>query len=263
MRKIIFLFLLCCASTGISQSFEGSISYSIITDVDPAMQQKMNDPAMQEQMKELKKQLEDPQFKAMMEANPKMKTQMEQALKMMENTDFSSMIPTGMIVKIKGKKSLTKIEGGMTSGLELLNTGDGKEYSINRNDKTYQQEEVSEDEYDSPETSVTKTSETKKILGYTCTKYIIESDEEEYEAEQFLWVTNEISGLNMSDFLVRKENQGQMIPDFKNIDGVPLRMEMGAQGMKMVMEATEVKRGGVSNSDFEIPPGFKKISGGY
>jgi hypothetical protein len=106
---------------------------------------------------------------------------------------------------------------------------------------------------------VTKTSETKKILGYTCTKYIIKSVDQEEIDEQYNWATKEITGLNMADFLDRKDTKGQMVPDFKKIDGVPLRMEMGAQGVKMIMEATEVKKGGVSNADFEIPAGFKEI----
>ncbi len=272
MRKIILLAIFCAATNVMAQTFEGSIKWSITTDVsDPAMksqmqqaQKQMNDPATQQKMKELQKQMEDPQFKAMMDANPKMKEQMEQALKMMENTDFSSMMPTGMLVKIKGKKSLTKVEGGITGDMEMLNTGDGKNYTINRKEKTYQMEEIGDEGYDfeDSETTVTKTSETKKILGYTCTKYILKSEENGQTLEQYIWATNEIKDLNFTDFLdQRKEAKGQMMVDFKKIDGVPLRMEMGAQGVKMIMEATEVKRGGVSNADFEIPAGFKKVSG--
>lgn len=271
MRKIILFAIFCATTNVMAQTFEGSIKWSITTDIsDPAVksqmeqaQKQMNDPATQQKMKELQKQMEDPQFKAMMDANPKMKEQMEQALKMMENTDFSSMMPTGMLVKIKGKKSLTKVEGGVTGGMEMLNTGDGKSYTINRKEKTYQVDEIDDEvnDYEAPETTVTKTSETRKILGYTCTKYIVKSVDQEELEEQYIWATNEISGLNMADFLDRKDTKGQMVADFKKIDGVPLRMEMGAQGVKMIMEATEVKKGGVSNADFEIPAGFKEVSG--
>lgn len=273
MRKIILLAIFCAATNVMAQSFEGTIKWSITTDVsDPAMkaqmeqaQKQLNDPATQQKMKELQKQMDDPQFKAMMDANPKMKEQMEQALKMMESSDFSSMMPTGMLVKIKGKKSLTKIEGGMTSQMEMLNTGDGKSYTLNRKDKTYREDAYdNDDDYEGPETTVTKTNETKKILGYNCTKYILKTEDGGQSIEQFMWATNEIKDLNLSDLMdQRNEVKGQMIPDFKKIDGVPLRIEAGAQGVNMIMEATELKRGGVSNSDFEIPSGFKKTSTGF
>lgn len=269
MQKVILLAIFCAATNVMAQSFEGSIKWSITTDVsDPAVksqmqqaQKQMNDPATQQKMKELQKQMEDPQFKEMMDSNPKMKEQMEQALKMMESADFSSLMPTGMLVKIKGKKSLTKIEGGITSDMEMLNIGDGKNYTINRKEKTYQVDEIGDEGYDyeDPETTVTKTSETKKILGYTCTKYILKTEGNGQTIEQYIWATTEIKDLNLGDLM--DQGKGQMTVDFKKIDGVPLRMEMGAQGMRMTMEATEVKRGGVSNSDFEIPAGFKKVSG--
>lgn len=274
MRKIIFLILFSASSVAMAQSFEGTITWKITTDVaDPATkaqmdqaQQQMQSPEAQEQMKEMKKQMEDPQFKAMMEANPKMKEQMEQAMKMMESSDFSSMIPTGMLMKFKGKKLLTKIEGGMTSNMEVLNQGDGKSYFINREDKTYwvQEDAENEDDYEDTETTVTKTKETKKILNYTCTKYIVTTSEEEENLEQYIWATNDIKDLTMADFFNdRREANGQLALDFAKIDGVPLRVETGAEGMKMIMEVTEIKRGGVSAADVEIPSDFKKTTPGF
>ena len=208
--------------------------------------------------------MEDPQFKAMMEANPKMKEQMEKAMKMMESNDLNALIPTGMTAKIKGKKSLTSVVGGMNEVTETLNTGDGKVYIIDRESKSYHEEKAltKDDDFDDSNTTVTKTSETRKILGYTCTKYVIKTKQNDRDLEQYIWATSDIDGLNFSDFAEMREHSKQkMVLAFKKIEGVPLRMEMGAQGVKMVIEAIEVKRGGVSNSDFEIPAGFKKVSG--
>lgn len=270
MRKIILLAIFCAATNVMAQTFEGTIKWSITTDIsDPAVksqmeqaQKQMNDPATQQKMKELQKQMEDPQFKKMMEANPKMKEQMEQTMKMMQNSDVNSLLPTGMTVKIKGKKSLTSVEGGMNEITETLNTGDGKSYVIDREDKTYYENNAGgqDDSDEIPETTVTKTTETRKILGYTCSKYVIKTNYNGQDLEQYIWATNEISGLNISDFIDQQNSKQKMVLDFKKIDGVPLRMETGAQGVKMIMEATEVKRGSVPSADFEIPAGFKKLA---
>jgi hypothetical protein len=176
------------------------------------------------------------------------------------------MLPTGMLMKIKEKKSVTKMDGGMSNNMEVLNAGDGKSYYINRQNKTYwvqEDVEVNEEE-PSPETTVTKTKETRKVLTYTCTKYIVKTTSDREPMEQYIWATDEIKGLNIQDFFNgRQEANGQLVPDFKKIDGVPLRVEAGAQGVKMIMEVTEIKRGGVSTSDFEIPSGFKKTTPGF
>lgn len=81
----------------------------------------MNDPETQAQMKELQEKMNDPQMKAIMDANPQMKAQMEAAMKMAQGGgDMNSMMPKGMVTKVKNQNVLTKMDGGFMGNMEIL-----------------------------------------------------------------------------------------------------------------------------------------------
>ena len=124
MKKLITAALLIIVMQAQSQTFEGTVKFSMKAEItDPKMkaqmeqaQKQMNDPANQAKMKEMQDKMNDPQMKAMMDANPQMKTAMENAMKMQGGggaNPMAGMMPSGFLFKIKGGNTLTIIEGGM------------------------------------------------------------------------------------------------------------------------------------------------------
>jgi len=264
-----FLFLLI-ASACYAQTFEGTIAWSIKTEITDAKmkaqmeqaQKQMSDPANQVKMKQMQEQMNSPQMKAMLESNPQMKTQMQNAMKALQGGDMSSMMPKSLIVKIKGKNSLTKMDGGIMAAEILALNHKNQIYMLDRDSKTYSLLPSGKDETTSKSThKVTKTSETTKILNHQCTKYIVEVTEHGATLNQVFWTTTEIKGLNAKDFSNQGLNKGGQSMYYDGLDGVPLKMELTTPQMIMVMEATELKSEKLPDSEFVIPAGFTETKG--
>ncbi|HEY5824241.1 MAG TPA: DUF4412 domain-containing protein [Cyclobacteriaceae bacterium] len=273
MKKLSILgVLLLMAFTTFSQSFEGIINWSMKMDItDPATkarmeeaQKKMSDPATQAKMKEMQAKMNDPQMKAMMDANPQMKAQMEAAMKVMAGGDINAMIPKGMMVKLKNDNSLVTMDGGMMDKSQILYLKDkDQSIHIDNTNKTYSiMNSKSSTNTNEPQTKVTKTSETKKILTYTCTKYIVESTSPNGKTvQQLFWTTKDIT-VDMKNLSKHNAGSGHRF-FYDNIEGVPLQIEMSMPEGKMTMEATEIKKESLSTSLFQIPAGYKEVKGGF
>ena len=268
MKNAIISAFMLLATIATAQNFEGTAKWTIKTEfTDPAMkakmaesQRRMNDPATQAQMKEMQEKMNDPQMKAMMEANPQMKAQMESMMKMSQGGDMSSMVPTGMTMKIKDQNTLTKMEGGMADIEILYMKGKDQSISLNRANKTYTI--MSSSPAAKPmQTKVTKTNETAKVLNYTCTKYLVEMTENGRSITNTVWATTEIKDFNLKSLSSQRMGSAGQSFNFEDIDGVPLKMEMNASGMKMTMEASEIKKESLSASEFTIPADFKEVKG--
>jgi hypothetical protein len=204
--------------------------------------------------------MNDPQMKAMMDANPQMKVQMEAMMKMAQGGDMSSMVPTGMTIEIKNQNTLTKMEGGMMP-MEILFLKDKNQtISLNRENKTYTVLSSTAPSTETPKANVTKTGETAKILNYTCTKYMVEMTEAGKKITNVVWATTDIKDFNLNHLANQRIGSGRGVY-LEGIDGVPLKMEMNTPEMKMTMEAIEIKRQPVSASSFVIPADFKEVKG--
>lgn len=272
MRQLFFAaLLLLLVLPGHAQLFEGTIHWkmeAVITD--PATkakmeeaQKKLNDPATQAQMKELEAKMSDPQFKAMMESNPQMKTQMEAMLKAAKGGNVNSFIPTGLEMKTKNGNTLTKMEGGMMANMEMLYLKDKNlSYRIDRESKTYSAlpkgDEHQDEKTKTPEAKVTKTSETKKILDYTCTKYVVEAAYGTKKSTQIFWTTTDIKDFDMKGMSQQRFGNNPQHLFYDKIDGVPLRIEMMIPEGNMIMEVTSLKRHALPAADFAIPTGYKE-----
>lgn len=252
---------------GMAQTFEGTVKWSMKMEVtDPKLKAdmeqaelRMNDPANQAKMKEMEAKMNDPQMKAMMEANPQLKTQMENAMKAMQGGGgMASMMPKGMTIKIKGANTLSKMEGGMMDGTEVLNMRDkNMTVQIDRKNKTYSV--LPQDGPDKKaDVKVTKTSETAKIAGYACTKYIAEVKERGTTVKQIFWTTTDIKDFDMKS-LVGQRMQGNRAMFYEQVEGVPMKMEMTMPQGTMVMEALEVKRSSVAAEEVTLPADFKEV----
>jgi hypothetical protein len=275
MNPLIKKILLACTLLfvvmhGRSQTFEGIISWTITTEItDPKVkaqmeqaQKQMSDPANQARMKEMLAKMEDPQMKAMMESNPQMKAQMEAMVKAMQGGDLSSMIPKGVIVKTKNGNSLVSMEGGAMASMETLYLKDKDQaYTLNRDAKTYMLMPKTTDEdmkKSADESKVTKTNETTKVLGYTCTKYLVTTATSKEQVTQAFWTTTEIKDFDMKAMSrQRMGNQNESL-FMDKIDGVPLKIEMNMPQGHMTMVAKEIKRQSVPATTFAIPADYKE-----
>jgi hypothetical protein len=266
MKNLMIAVLVLATVPASAQSFEGTIKWSMKMEItDPAMkaqmadaQQKMNDPAMQAKMKEMQEKMKDPKFKAMMESNPQMKAMTE---RMMGGCYMmSNMIPRGMTIKIKGENSLMTMDGGMMSG-DFLHTKD-KSVKLNREEKTYWVMPSGEGNAtaNQPQPTVTKTSETTKILGYSCTKYVVTISEQGQTVTTNMWTTNEIKDVDLKAMAKQRMGRGQSM-FYSQVEGVPLRIESGTPQGQMIMEVTEFKRESLNAADFTIPADYKETQG--
>lgn len=266
MKKLVLILVMVfVVMIGRTQTFEGVIHWSMKMDItDPKVKaqmeeakKKINDPANQAKMKEMEAKMKDPQMKAMMEQNPQMKAQMEAAMKMMQGGDLNAMIPSGIAVKMKGTNSLTTIQGGIMDKNEILHLGDKDvTYNINHASKTYMVMKVSDKEQKSPK--ITKTSETQKILGYTCTKYLIEQPGRDGKTVNTnYWATNEIKDFDIKALAKQQKGQGQSFL-FTEVDGVPLKIEVMMPEGNMTMECTEFKKESIPTSTFALPSGYSE-----
>lgn len=269
MKKLITLILGFAALLGKSQGFEGTIKWTMKMDItDPKMkaemdkaQQQMSDPANQAKMKEFEAQMNDPKMKAMMDANPQMKAQMENQMKMMKGGGggMNSMMPKGFTIKIKGGNRLTLMEGGMA--MEVLYQKD-KDQSVrlDRQNKTYSVLAGKGNANANPVTpKITKTGETAKILGYNCTKFLVELTEGGRPSTQSIWTTTEIKDFDLKSLAHQRMGQGGQSMFYEGMEGVPLKMEISMKEGNMVMEAAEIKREGLNAADFTIPSDFKEV----
>jgi hypothetical protein len=272
MKKVLLtLALIALVMQSRAQSFEGIIKWTITMDItDPKTkaqmeeaQKKLSDPANQAKIKEMEAKMEDPQFKALMESNPQMKTQMETMMKMMKGGDLSSLVPKSSMAKVKNENTLFSMDGGFLSNYEVLSLKDKNEsYQLDRKSKTYSVYRHSEEQTKADaekDVKVTKTSETRKILGYTCTKYIVDYTIEGQKTQQILWATTDIPGLDMKKLAHQQVSKSQKIY-YDKIDGIPLRIEMHMQQGNMIMETIEIKKQSLSASDFVVPSDFKEVA---
>jgi hypothetical protein len=264
IRLIIVIVLL--ANFAGAQDFEGTIKWSMKMDItDPQLkkqmaeaEEKMKDPATQAQMKQAMEQMNSPEMKKMMDANPQVKAQMETMMKNMQGG--GSMIPSGMTLKTKGGNALSSMEGGLMAGMETLYLKDKNEsYMINRQSKTYSvlpKHETSSVSSHEPTVTVTKTAETQKILNHICTKYIVAVKNGSQTVNQIFWTTTELKGVDFKSMANKNMGKSQESLYYKDLQGVPLKMEMTMPQGSMIMEVTEIKKQVLPASDFQIPAGF-------
>lgn len=264
--RLLIAFVLL-ATFAVAQDFEGTMRWSMKMDItDPALkaqmeeaEKKMKDPATQAQMKQAMEQMNNPEFKKMMDANPQLKAQMEAMMKNMQSGNVNTMMPTGMTLKTKGGNVLSAIEGGMMAGMETLFLKSKNEsYLINREAKTYSVLPKGEAPSSIPDPSVTvkKTTETQKILNYTCTKTLVTVSDGTHTVNQVFWTTTELKGIDFKSLSNQSVGKGKEAMYYKDLEGVPLKMEMTMPQGTMTMQVTEIKKQSLPASDFQIPSGF-------
>ncbi len=271
--KTIFAFLLLIPFYTFSQNFEATIVWTIKTEgLSPEAlaqseksKKELNDPKNQEKIRQMQEKMNSPEMKAVFEKNPQMKTQMENAIKAMQGGETGSLMPEGMTLKIKGNNSLMITKGGVAAA-EILTIGSkNQSYRIDRNARTYTLLNSSTGKtVSNPDTNknytVTKTNETMKVLNYTCTKYIVTSKKDNQISNHFFWTTTDVRGFDPAALRRSAGRNGQAMY-FEGVEGFPMRMEMDLSKMKMIFEVTELNRGSIPATEFEIPEGYTEKKG--
>lgn len=267
LGSIAFVCLVVVAAR--AERFEGTLKWTLnaqITDADlkakmAETQKQMADPAKLAQMKAV---LENPQMKAMMEQNPQMRAAMEAQIKMAEDAAagkggdmISAMMPKSMTLRTKAGKTHLSSEGGAMP-MEVITLVDPPvSYWIDRKGRTYSKLPVDTANADSGKFhyTVKKAGGSAKILGYSCDEYVVEITSEGKVIHNRLWATNAIPGLDAKTF-ANTSLGGQEANYMKEIDGVPLKMEMTLPQMRITMQAVAVTSGSVPDSHFVVPEGF-------
>ncbi len=275
-KELLFILFVFLAGTSFSQNFEGTIKWAMKIDLKNVQHQEAvkgnsSSSPMDAEIKKLEAQMNDPEFKKQMEANPQLKSLMEENLNRLQSMQGSSgsgagsFMPTGVLIKIKDGNNLIKMEGGMSEMMgEILYLKDkDQSYSIRRKNKTYSVlPKASESKEKEPVVKVTKTSETVKIIGYSCTKYIIQVTDRGKTINQAVWTTKEIKDFDpngLSKMTSAGSKEAKIYLD--GVEGVPLKMESDNGEMKMVMEVTELKKTPLDGSIFSIPADYKLVKG--
>lgn len=109
---------------------------------------------------------------------------------------------------------------------------------------------------------VTKTSETKTISGYSCTKYVVKQGDKDFAT---LWTTTSIPdfGTIKDDFKEFSARLSSMIPSkgtqiaaaMKKVEGFPIQTMIAG----ITTTVTKVTKGPIAASEFEPPAGYTKV----
>ncbi len=109
---------------------------------------------------------------------------------------------------------------------------------------------------------VTKTSESKTISGYSCTKYIFKEDGKEMGS---IWTTTNVPDFSsmqkdFKEFSQRLASQmsmkgSQMAEAMKKVDGFPIQTTISG----ITAMVTKIEKRSIAMSEFEVPAGFKKV----
>lgn len=149
------------------------------------------------------------------------------------------------------------IDNGVAIHTDILYIGDKDVmYAIREADGTYvMMTDVATKMMVAPK--ITKTSETMKILSYTCTKYVIETtDIGNNPISTNYWVTNEISNSNMEALMALRSARSAFL--YQEIEGVPLKIETTTTEGTLIAECSELKKEDLPDAVFEVPAGYIK-----
>jgi len=166
-----------------------------------------------------------------------------------------------LVLKVKGKNIVTVINGGMMNGVEMwFMNNDTKIMRVMRPQKMFAvvpPEAMAAAAKAVEVTKFVKTTETMKILQYTCIKYSGEMKQNGITTNVSIWTTTEI-----------KDDQKVLMhqPDpFANpklpegVEGVPLKIEKTNSKGTTVLEVTDVKLEKLSDDLFKLPADFKEM----
>ncbi|KAF0195831.1 MAG: hypothetical protein FD166_2797 [Bacteroidetes bacterium] len=163
-----------------------------------------------------------------------------------------AMMPQTMKVSLSGNK--TRIEMAMASMSQIILIDSdlktttvlldmmGQKIAMKPNKKT--------DRPDAKEPVVKMTNETKEIAGYLCKKAEVSFGDEKSKGTPLIVYFTEAIGNNRIFY----DNEYRTLP------GIPMEFQYKMQGMNMLLTASSVEKGKVSNRDFEVSSEYKEMT---
>jgi len=150
--------------------------------------------------------------------------------------------------KVKGDKALIELKMGGIPVQKMYMNGEKKEmYMLMEKDQKIAMKLKSDDingkNDDKKQPKVTVTKETKEILGYKCTKIIVEDDKKSTIA----WVTKDLN-LDFSKIAGGGKKGGNNVVLSKH--GFPLELEGKDEQGTVTMKATKVEKTSIDSSVF-------------
>lgn len=155
----------------------------------------------------------------------------------MDNHFSGDLVRTDM--NMMGGMMTTKvITNGRTNTGTMLNDIMGKKIAVDMG--SLDNNKISPDKFE----IIYDKKETKEIAGYKCHKTTVKSE----GGTVNLYVTEKISV------------PSQLSKQYEGLKGFPLQFEMDQNGMKMVLQATEVTHKKIDDSIFVIPDDYEKMT---
>lgn len=264
MKNLLIIVFACLAGNLAAQQFEGTITYKITMEFsDPRKKTQMeetrkriNDPRNRARYEQIEGKLSDPQARVTMERNPRERKEMDQAMAEIEG---GSMFPTGIRISMKNENSLTELQGVFPYSLLLYLKENNQRYVLNRKLKTFSPVSARERRTFKSDSSavVTRTSEKANILGYECTKFIVEKMKGGQPVTQEVWTTTDIKGFDVSS--LQRQNIARIQWNLDKVEGVPLKLTGKNNDGVFTVEAVEIKAQPQPEADFKIPGDFKEV----
>jgi hypothetical protein len=262
MNKLLLILLLFFNASAIAQEFEGLVKWSVKMDFKDHRkkshmehtQKKMKDPAMQSKVQEMEAKMSNPEQREAIQKDPKMKHEMNQTMALLKS---SALYPTGIIMRIREGNTITALEGTLVSNEVLDIKATGESFNVNRQHKTYSKIGGPPRLKPNENVSVTKTTETATILGYRCTKYLIENKDPKKGLIQEIWTTTDFTAFDLRSF--RNQKFGRNSWYFEGVEGVPLRMVAQNDDGDVTIEAIAIEKRQQKAEDFSVPADYKEV----
>jgi hypothetical protein len=176
---------------------------------------------------------------------------------------MKAFMPDGMVIKYGDNKMSTEISGGLVAAMMgRIIVNDGEAYVVKDSDQTVyvmddEDMEGAKDAVENQPKATKVAGETKEILGYTCTKYLLTMEQEGQKMEQVIWATDAFKAPNMK-MPNQQGSMGSGILSMGGIDGMPMQVDIGLADMPitMVLKVIEMEEGKVPDNAFEKPAGY-------
>lgn len=163
-----------------------------------------------------------------------------------------AMLPQSLKVSLYGNKA--KIEVAMASlNQTILMDSDQKTTTVlldMMGQKVAMKPNKKAERPDAKEPVVKILPETKEIAGFLCKKAEISFGDEKSKGTPLIVYFTEAIGNNKIFY----ENE------YRTLQGIPMEFQYKMQGMSMLLTASSVEKGKVTNRDFEVPSDYKEMT---
>jgi GLPGLI family protein len=163
-----------------------------------------------------------------------------------------AMLPKTMKVSLNGNKARIDMNMPSMSQIVLINADQqtttilidmmGNKIAMKPNKKN--------ESANAKEPVIVITSETKEIAGFVCKKAEINFGDEKSKGSPIIVYYTDAIGNNKLFY----DNEYRTLP------GIPMEFQYKMQGMNMLLTASSVEKGKVSNRDFEVPSDYKEMT---